>query len=144
MMQVASPFFKISYLFIWLRQVFIVVLNCSMPCGILVPQPGMEPMSPAGQGRPLSTGPPGKSHGCFFLRKYQAKALPHLLTSHLYSCIMAINGFIFLLYKCVTIKEKAVAPHSSTLAWKIPWTEELGRLQSMGSLRVGHEMCRII
>ena len=32
--------------------------------------------------------------------------------------------------------EKAVAPHSSTLAWKIPWTEEPGRLQSMGSLRV--------
>ena len=34
--------------------------------------------------------------------------------------------------------EKAMAPHSSTLAWKIPWTEEPGRLQSMGSLTVGH------
>ena len=33
--------------------------------------------------------------------------------------------------------EKAMAPHSSTLAWKIQWTEEPGRLQSMGSLRVG-------
>ena len=33
----------------------------------------------------------------------------------------------------------ASAPHSSTLAWKIPWTEEPGRLQSMGSLRVRHE-----
>ena len=31
-----------------------------------------------------------------------------------------------------------MAPHSSTLAWKIPWTEELGRLQSMRSLRVRH------
>ena len=31
-----------------------------------------------------------------------------------------------------------MAPHSSTLAWRIPWTEELGRLQSMGSLGVGH------
>ena len=31
-----------------------------------------------------------------------------------------------------------MAPHSSTLAWKIPWTEEPGRLQSMRSLRVGH------
>ena len=30
--------------------------------------------------------------------------------------------------------EKAMAPHSSTFAWKIPWTEEPGRLQSMGSL----------
>ena len=35
--------------------------------------------------------------------------------------------------------EKAMEPHSSTLAWKIPWTEEPGRLQSMGSLRVGHD-----
>ena len=34
--------------------------------------------------------------------------------------------------------EKALATHSSALAWTIPWTEELGRLQSMGSLRVGH------
>ena len=33
---------------------------------------------------------------------------------------------------------KAMATHSSTLAWKIPWTEEPGRLQSMGLLRVGH------
>ena len=36
------------------------------------------------------------------------------------------------------ITEKAMAPHSSTLAWKIPWTEEPGGLQSMGSLGVGH------
>ena len=35
--------------------------------------------------------------------------------------------------------EKAMAPHLSTLAWKIPWMEEPGRLQSMGSLRVGHD-----
>ena len=34
--------------------------------------------------------------------------------------------------------EKAMATHSSTLAWKLPWTEEPGRLQSMGSRRVGH------
>ena len=34
--------------------------------------------------------------------------------------------------------EKAMAPHSSTLAWKIPWTEDPGGLQSMESLRVGH------
>ena len=34
--------------------------------------------------------------------------------------------------------EKAMAPHSSILAWKIPWTEEPGGLQSMGSQRVRH------
>ena len=37
------------------------------------------------------------------------------------------------------IMEKAMATHSSTFAWKIPWTEEPGRLQSMGSGRVGHD-----
>ena len=35
--------------------------------------------------------------------------------------------------------EKEMANHSSTLAWKIPWTEEPGRLQSMGSQTVGHD-----
>ena len=35
--------------------------------------------------------------------------------------------------------EKAMVPHSSTLAWKSPWTEEPDRLQSMGSRRVGHD-----
>ena len=43
-------------------------------------------------------------------------------------------------YICVHVcVEKAMAPHSSTLAWKIPWTEEPGGLQSLGSLRVGHD-----
>ena len=39
----------------------------------------------------------------------------------------------------VLFKEKAMAPQSSNLAWKIPWMEEPSRLQSMGSLRVGHD-----
>ena len=43
-------------------------------------------------------------------------------------------------YLLLSISEdKAVAPHSSTLAWKIPWTEEPGRLKFMGSLRVGQD-----
>ena len=37
------------------------------------------------------------------------------------------------------LMEKAMAPHSSTLAWKIPWMEEPDRLQSMGLLRVGYD-----
>ena len=37
------------------------------------------------------------------------------------------------------IMKKAMAPHSSTLAWKIPWTEELGGLPSMGLHTVGHD-----
>ena len=45
------------------------------------------------------------------------------------SNILTICGWVY----------KAMATHSSTLAWKISWTEELGRLQSMGSLKVGHD-----
>ena len=62
--------------------------------------------------------------------------LPHMI---LYICDIQINSHkqYILLYALPT--EKAMAPHSSTLAWKIPWTEEPVRLQSMGSLRVGHD-----
>ena len=42
-------------------------------------------------------------------------------------------------YRILKKLTKAMAPHSSTLAWGIPWMEEPGRLQSMGSLRVGHD-----
>ena len=40
---------------------------------------------------------------------------------------------------CCCVPLATMAPHSSTLAWKIPWTEEPGRLQSIGLLRVGHD-----
>ena len=47
----------------------------------------------------------------------------------------------YLLHTTIVIanSEKAMAHHSSTFAWKIPWTEEPGGLQSMRSLRVGHD-----
>ena len=45
----------------------------------------------------------------------------------------------FLIANTTVLPEKAMAPHSSTLALKIPWMAEPGRLQSMGSLRVGHD-----
>ena len=48
-----------------------------------------------------------------------------------------LNDFTFTFY--FHALEKAMAPHSSTLAWKIPWAEEPGRLQSMASLRVRHD-----
>ena len=66
-----------------------------------------------------------------------------------YSPMRLNNIYIYIMrciYRCVYIirdiyimTEKAMAPHSSTLAWKIPWTEEPGRLQSTGSLRVGQD-----
>ena len=48
--------------------------------------------------------------------------------------------FVSLLFGIIStlLSEKAMATHSSTLAWEIPWTEEPGRLLSMGSQRVGH------
>ena len=49
------------------------------------------------------------------------------------------SWFLKIAYGYVYTTEKAMAPHSSTLAWKIPWTEEPGRLPSMGSLRVKHD-----
>ena len=49
------------------------------------------------------------------------------------------SNFILLHVAVQFSLEKAMPPHSSTLAWKIPWTEEPGRLQSIGSLRVGHD-----
>ena len=48
-------------------------------------------------------------------------------------------GFIILVLLDKPRTEKAMAPHSSTLAWKIPWMEEAGGLQPMVSLRVGHD-----
>ena len=42
-------------------------------------------------------------------------------------------------HQLLEFTQTSMAPHSSTLAWKIPWIEESGRLQSMGSLRVGHD-----
>ena len=52
------------------------------------------------------------------------------------SCLFFLFYYLTLTYMPL---EKAMATHSSTLAWKIPWMEEPGRLQSMGLLRVGHD-----
>ena len=53
--------------------------------------------------------------------------------------IFLCDCIIYFRYKCGYMWEKAMGPHCSTLAWKIPWTEEPGRLQSMGSQRVGYD-----
>ena len=70
------------------------------------------------------------SEGCLFtllIVSFVVQKLLGLIRSHLFT-------FVF---TSITLgggsSEKAVAPHSSTLAWKIPWMEEPGRLQSMGS-----------
>ena len=52
-----------------------------------------------------------------------------------------VGKVISLLFNMLSrlVMEKTMAPHSSTLAWKIPWMEEPSGSQSMGSLRVGHD-----
>ena len=126
-------------------------LSCS-PLGDL-PNTELEPsspMSPAGGSLPLA--PPGKpmsqedlhSNHKFFLppiSSWVLVTLPNLSRFlHLWNGMTTYTHFIFYIYMQLYIfMEKAMAPHSSTLAWKIPWTEEPGRLQSMGSLGVGHD-----
>ena len=69
-------------------------------------------------------------------RQWWFEIYPFLVSSRS-QCIHA-QAQVF--WSCLTLcepVEKAMAPHSSTLAWRIPWMGEPGRLQSMGSLRVG-------
>ena len=53
--------------------------------------------------------------------------------------MLGIDIISFIREALASEAEKAMALHSSTLAWKIPWMEEQGRLQSMGLLRIGHD-----
>ena len=78
----------------------------------------------------------GKEAGRGTCVKYSFEAKSNqqqFMSNSLFNCKCLLQGNIQLL------TEKAMAPHSSTLAWKIPWVKEPGRLQSMGSLRVGHD-----
>ena len=85
---------------------------------------------------PMDCSLPGSSiHGIFQARVLEWGAL--ILGG---SKIIADGDCSHEIKRCLLLgREKAMAPHSSTLAWKIPWMEEPGRLQSMGSLRVGHD-----
>ena len=86
----------------------------------------------------------GKYEAEFFLNCVPNLAKPapvaHVLVSlHLGFLPSRLSSVSRILSTYILRMEKAMAPHSSTLAWKTPWTEEAGGLQSMGSLRVGHD-----
>ena len=82
-------------------------------------------------GDPMDCSLPGSFiHGIFQARVLEWGAIAFYLRTFCWI-------FFFISYSMIL--EKAAAPHSSTLAWKIPWMEEPGRLQSMESPRVGHD-----
>ena len=84
---------------------------------------------------PMDCGLPGSSvHGIF-----QARVLEWGATAFSKLRQQRKKFITALAHTCSLFPEKAMAPHFSTLAWKIPWMEEPGRLQSMGSRRVGHD-----
>ena len=60
------------------------------------------------------------------------------LSTHV-GTFLHLKGLVFFNVIYLFILEKAIAPHSSTLAWKILWTGQPGGLPSMGSHRVGHD-----
>ena len=83
--------------------------------------------------------------GCLFILfmvSFAPQNLVSLIRYHLFIFVftsLALGDWLKkILVWFMSSSEKAMAPHSSTLAWKIPWTEEPGRLQSMGSRRVRH------
>ena len=90
-----------------------------------LPKPGIKPRSPELQADALPSEPPGKPKVCLGGCKLKALKLWHTQQPNERDC--------------THISEKAMAPNPSTLAWKIPWMEKSGGLQSMGSLRVGHD-----
>ena len=68
---------------------------------------------------------------------YSSRGCKRVRHDCVHSCMHGDQRKIRICYKEEV--EKAMSPHSSTLAWKIPWVEEPGGLQSMGSLRVRHD-----
>ena len=88
-------------------------------------------------GTPL-TSPPTK-YGCFSFSTFSPTVVDILLLK--LSCLMRSGISLWFWFACSwqLVLFRILAPHSSTLAWKIPWTEEPGRLQSVGLLRVGHD-----
>ena len=94
-----------------------------LPSPVDLPDPGIEPVPPALQ--------VGNEH-------YLHIMVPSLV-AQMIKCLPAVWETWVQSLGQEDPLEKEMATHSSTLAWKIPWTEEPGRLQSMGSQRVRHD-----
>ena len=76
----------------------------------------------------------------YFSRSYISISLGHSLKEENQSTMVILWLYCYWIFTQIGLSsEKAMAPYSSTLTWKIPWTEEPGRLQTMGSRKVGHD-----
>ena len=82
-----------------------------------------------------------KTEWCCWLEEKTNFSWPFLTSSFTdpFKFINSINFHSIFMMCQTSFAEKAMAPHLSTLAWKIPWAEEPDGLQSMGLLRVGHD-----
>ena len=96
-----------------------------------LPNPGIEPGSPSFQADALTSKPPEKQISQILYMASQVAQMVKRLPAMRETQVRSLGWEDPL--------EKEMATHSSILAWKIPWTEEPGRLQSMGSPRVGHD-----
>ena len=99
-----------------------------------LPDPGIEPGSPMLQADTLTSEPPGKPPF-----KYWVRLNTDSVVAQTVKCLPTMRETRVRSLGREDPLGKEMATHSSTLAWKIPWTEEPGRLQSMGSQRVGHD-----
>ena len=111
--------------------------------GILVPQPGMEPAPPALETQSPNHWTTREAPRSSFIKNLFCQENPMsggawLAAVHgVAKSRTRLSDFPFTFH--FHTLEKEMAAHSSVLAWRIPWAEESGRLQSMGSLRVGHD-----
>ena len=95
-----------------------------------LPVSGIEPGSPTLQADALLAEPPGKLLGQVTSASLVAQAV---------KCLSSMQETWVRSLGWEDPLEKEMAIHSSTIAWKIPWTEKPGKLQPMGSQRVGHD-----
>ena len=121
------------------RQGYWSGLPCPSPRDL--PYPGIEPGSPTSQADSLPAEPPGKTiFGRGVLSKKKLRfSYNTSLVAQTVNCLSTMREIQVRSLGREDTLEKEMAPHSSTLAWKIPWTEEPDRLQSMGSLGIGHD-----
>ena len=104
----------------------------SFPPPDYLPNAGTEPATPALAGRFFATEPPRKPYQ-YFIQLKLCNSESNIYIYKLTHSILTFN------YIYILAREKVIATHSNPFAWKMPWTEEPGRLQSMGSIRVGHD-----